>query len=141
MPTIEQQLTELVNQKNALAANLNTKGVTASTSETLNTLVPKVLDIETGGSGGDSGGKYLVQVIDYDGTVLKSDHLDTGATFTLPDSPTNHSRLIFQEWSSPVAISNNSITVGNSDITIGAVYKTACGLTEFYIELTKATGL
>ena len=49
MATIAQQLTELVNQKNALAANLTTKGVTASSSETLNTLVPKVLDIQTGG--------------------------------------------------------------------------------------------
>lgn len=141
MATIEQQLTELVNQKNALATNLNTKGVTASTDETLNTLVPKVLDIETGGGGGDSGGQYLVQVIDYDGTVLKSDRLDEGATFTLPDAPTNHSKLVFQEWSSPVTISNNTITVGNSDITIGATYKTASGLTEIDIVLTKVTGL
>ena len=140
MPTIEQQLTELVNQKNALAANLNTKGVTASADETLNTLVPKVLDIETGG-GEDSGGQYLVQVIDYDGTVLKSDRLDEGATFTLPDAPTNHSKLVFQEWSSPVIITDNTITVGNSDITIGATYKTASGLTEIDIELTKVTGL
>ena len=140
MATISQQLTELVNQKNALATNLNTMGVTASTNETLNTLVPKVLDIETGG-GGSSGGQYLVQVIDYDGTVLKSDHLDTGATFTLPDAPTNHSKLVFQSWSSPVTITNNTITVGNSDITIGATYKTASGLTEIDITLTKVTGL
>ena len=140
MATIEQQLTELVNQKNALATNLNTMGVTASTEETLNTLVPKVLDIETGGSG-DSGGQYLVQVIDYDGTVLKSDHLNTGATFTLPEAPTNHSRLVFQEWSSPVTITDNTITVENSDITIGATYKTSSGLTEIDITLTKVTGL
>lgn len=139
MATISQQLTELVNQKNALATNLNTMGVTASTDETLNTLVPKVLDIETGG-GGSSGGQYLVQVIDYDGTVLKSANLDTGATFTLPNAPT-HEKLIFQEWSSPVTISNNSITVVDSDITIGATYKTASGLTEFDITLTKVTGL
>lgn len=140
MATISQQLTELVNQKNALATNLNTMGVMASTDETLNTLVPKVLDIETGG-GGSSGGQYLVQVIDYDGTVLKSDHLDTGATFTLPDAPTNHPKLVFQSWSLPVTITNNTITVGNSDITIGATYKTASGLTEIDITLTKVTGL
>ena len=94
-----------------------------------------------GEGGGDSGGQYLVQVIDYDGTVLKSDHLDTGATFTLPDAPTNHEKLVFQEWSSPVIITDNAITVENSDITIGATYKTASGLTEFDIELTKASGL
>lgn len=59
MAAIAQQLTELVNQKNALAANLTTKGVTASSSETLNTLVPKVLDIQTGG-GDDNKFKDLV---------------------------------------------------------------------------------
>lgn len=85
-------------------------------------------------------GQYLVQVIDYDGTVLKSANLDTGAIFTLPNAPT-HEKLIFQEWSSPVTISNNSITVVDSDITIGATYKTASGLTEFDITLTKVTGL
>lgn len=49
MPTISEQLQELVNQKNALVANLNTKGISAAESEKLNTLVPKVLDIDTGG--------------------------------------------------------------------------------------------
>ena len=39
-------------------------------------------------AGGATGtGKYLVQVVDYDGTVLKSDHLNTGDTFTLPEAP------------------------------------------------------
>lgn len=94
-----------------------------------------------GSGGGDSGGQYLVRVIDYDGTVLKQDHLDTGATFELPNAPTNHSKLVFQEWSSPVTITDNTITVGNSDITIGATYKTASGLTEIDIVLTKVTGL
>ena len=47
MPTISEQLTELINQKNTLANNINAKGVEASTSETLNTLVPKVLEISS----------------------------------------------------------------------------------------------
>ena len=96
-----------------------------------------------GGSGGsgDSGGEYLIQVIDHNGTVLKSDHLNTGATFTLPDAPTNHERLVFQEWSSPVDITDNTVTVGNSDITISAIYTTKSGLSEFDITLTKVTGL
>ena len=88
-----------------------------------------------------SGGKYLVQVIDYDGTVLKEDHLNTGATFTLPNTPTNHERLVFQEWSSPVDIIDNTVTVEDQDITIGAVYTTKSGLSEFDITLTKVTGL
>ena len=86
-------------------------------------------------------GKYLVQVIDYDGIVLKSAKLNTGDTFTLPDAPTGRPRLTFQEWSSPVAITNNTITVGDSNITIGATYTTTSGLTEFDITLTEVTGL
>ena len=54
MPTTADYLNDLVAQKNALADNLNTKGVSASQSETLNTLVPKVLQI-SGEGGGDSG--------------------------------------------------------------------------------------
>ena len=101
------------------------------------------VDVQTtgGGSIGDSGGKYLVQVIDYDGTVLKSDHLNTGAIFRLPNAPTNHERLLFQEWSSPVDITDNTVIVEDQDITIGAVYTTKSGLNEFDITLTKATGL
>lgn len=53
MPTIADQLKELVNQKNALVDNLNSKGVTATKNEKLNTLVPKVLEI-SGGSGIDT---------------------------------------------------------------------------------------
>lgn len=69
MATIAQQLTELINQKNALAANLTTKGVTASSSETLNTLVPKVLDIQTGGT------NKLPQVVDKSVTTITAEDL------------------------------------------------------------------
>lgn len=92
----------------------------------------------SGGSGSTTG--FLVQVIDYDGTVLKQDHLDTGATFTLPSQP-SHTGLTFQSWSSPVTITNNTVTVADSDITIGATYTTASGLSEFDITLTSVTGL
>ena len=47
--SIASYLSELVSQKNNLAANLVAKGVSASTSETMNTLVPKVLSISGGG--------------------------------------------------------------------------------------------
>lgn len=52
MATTTEYLNKLVTQKNALADNLVTKGVTASHDETLETLVPKVLDISGGGGGG-----------------------------------------------------------------------------------------
>ena len=60
MSTISEQLTELINQKNALAANLVTKGVSASNTEKFNTLVPKVLEIQ-GDSGGNTFGKYHIE--------------------------------------------------------------------------------
>lgn len=46
MATIADYLTELNNQKNRLAENLNSMGIMASTDEKLNTLVPKVLECE-----------------------------------------------------------------------------------------------
>ena len=100
----------------------------------------KALVASNGSSGSGGSGEFLVQVIDYDGTVLKQEHLDTGATFTLPNSQT-HEGLVFEGWSSSVTITNNTVTVTNSDITIGATYTTASGLSEFDITLTEATGL
>ena len=96
------------------------------------------VNVSGGGSGSTNG--FLVQVIDYDGTVLKSERLDEGDTFTLPSQP-SHTGLVFQSWSSPVTITNNTVTVTDSDITIGATYTTASGLSEFDITLTTATGL
>lgn len=48
MATTADYLNKLVSQKNALADNLATKGVTATHDETLETLVPKVLEISGG---------------------------------------------------------------------------------------------
>ena len=44
-------LTALDTRRDSLAANLTTMGVTASNTETLAQLVPKVLNIESGGGG------------------------------------------------------------------------------------------
>lgn len=49
--SIATYLTALDRDRDALAANLTTKGVPASSSETFTTLVPKVLDIPSGGGG------------------------------------------------------------------------------------------
>lgn len=46
MPTIKQYLNEIVAQKKTLATNITSKGITASETELLNTLVPKVAQIE-----------------------------------------------------------------------------------------------
>ena len=49
MAKIKQYIQELKRQRNALADNLVTQDVIASHTEKLNTLVPKVLEIEGGG--------------------------------------------------------------------------------------------
>ena len=85
-------------------------------------------------------GDYFVKVIDFDGTVLKSANLNNGDTFELP-TPPSHDGLVFQEWSSSQAITDNKITINNNNVMIGAVYTTASGLSEFDIELTTVTGL
>ena len=93
---VSNQLSELINQKNALASNLNEMGVEASSSEKLNTLVPKVLDIlkpsgtiEITENGGYNVAEYkeanvnvvskLPQVVDKSVTTITADDL-AGAT-------------------------------------------------------------
>ena len=64
---IADKLNELVIQRDNLANNLNTMGVSASTDETLSTLVPKVLDIETGGGGTEVEKGIIINEYDSDG--------------------------------------------------------------------------
>ena len=59
MATTADYLNKLVTQKNALADNLVTKGVTATHDETLDTLVPKVLEISGGGGSMTNGNLAL----------------------------------------------------------------------------------
>lgn len=49
MATTEQYLTQLQTDKHILVTNLNAKGVDASDNETFTSLVPKILDISSGG--------------------------------------------------------------------------------------------
>ena len=69
MATTADYLNKLVSQKNTLADNLVTKGVSASHDETLETLVPKVLNIS--GGGGETTG-YIS-----DGLICFSEMADT----------------------------------------------------------------
>ena len=163
MATIAQQLTELVNQKNALAANLTTKGVTANSSETLNTLVPKVLDIQTGGT------NKLPQVVDKTVTTITADDL-AGVTeigvyafclcssltsITIPEGVTSIGDWAFRDCSSLssitlpgtlTSIGNNafincsnltSITIPESvtSISLGA-FQSCSSLTSMRVEAT-----
>lgn len=95
--------------------------------------------LESGG-GQETTGDYTVKVIDYDGTVLLEKKGNTGDVIDLPTAPT-HDKLIFEEWSASVNVTNNQVTIADNDITVGAIYTTASGQSEFDITLTKVTGL
>ena len=156
MPTISQQLTELVNQKNALAANLNTKGVTASTDETLNTLVPKVLDIQTGGSGENKfrqlvdGSIDVVTENDLNGTTMIRNcafqSCSSLASITIPNGVTSIGSKAFSncnnltsmkiEATTPPTLSNtNAISTATTQIQVPMAsveaYKTATNWSNF----------
>lgn len=94
--------------------------------------------------GNDTQGEFLVTVIDYDGTVLYQDHLNTGARVYMPPPPT-HEGLTFLAWSAAQPIlndgTNDYIEVNGQDITVGATYSTYQGITEFDITLNANTGL
>lgn len=105
----------------------------------VSSLASEILSIESGG--GDIGtGDYTVKVIDYDGAVLLEKKGNTGDVIDLPTVPT-HEKLVFQEWSASVAVSDNKVTIADNDIIVGAVYTTVGGQNEFDITLTNATGL
>ena len=78
--TITEQLTKLNQLRQQLAANLTTKGVTATAAEKFNTLVPKVLEI--------SGGESPTTTVLYDAThrdkvsLLYNDTIYSVADFT-----------------------------------------------------------
>ena len=80
MASMTDYLNKLVSQKNALADNLVTKGIEATHDETLETLVPKVLDISSSGQvitpaklGYVSGAQYF-----FDGIyTFPNKHADT----------------------------------------------------------------
>ena len=78
-------------------------------------------------------GDYLVKFIDYDGTVLKEEWVDSGNNATAPTSPT-HTGLTFVEW-------NNTFTNVTRDLIIGATYETTDGKTHAFVTLTTVTGL
>lgn len=141
MSTIEEKLNNIKTIKSELKTVANNYGGEI-TGDTLFADYSVVFDelLSSGGGAISTDGEYLVKVIDYDGTVLKEEWLNTGDTFTLPDTPTNN-RLTFQTWSCPVEIVDNTITVGESDIIIGAIYTTTSGTTEIDIIVNENTGL
>ena len=120
-------------------SNEGTAADLAEGKELINSNGEKVVGTASGG--GDIGtGDYTVKVIDYDGTVLLEKKGNTGDVIDLPTAPT-HEKLVFQEWSASVVVSDNKVTIADNNVMVGAVYTTASGQNEFDITLTKVTGL
>lgn len=100
------------------------------------------VDVPTGGGGGVGTGEFCVKVIDYDGSLIDTQYLNAGDTYTLPAQP-EHDGLIFQEWSSTKPIVNNTITITNNNVLVGAIYTTASGKSEIdiYIKASQSINL
>ena len=84
--------------------------------------------------GGNVGG---VSFIDYDGTIVETWALSDLASKTELPAPPTHDRLVFQQWNWTL----EDIKSANAEMTVGALYTTVSGLTEFHIRVTKASGL
>lgn len=108
MATTAEYLNKLVTQKNTLADNLVEKGVDATHDETFETLVPKVLEISSGGGGGiypiDNTGMPTGDVTVPDGVVTLSKipfNANTNITsVSLPTSLTSISDSCFENCTS-----------------------------------------
>ena len=78
---------------------------------------------------------FTVRYIDYDGTILKTQHVSAGGYSTHPNDPV-HTGLTFQYW--------GNATIGRNiqaDLDIGATYIPTDGKTHAFIRTTVTTGL
>lgn len=130
---INTDITKISNAKTLIRNAINAKGVSVSADDTFASYAQKISQL-------NAPDGYKVIVVDYDGEIITQVTKQAGETFTLPEGPTNHSKLVFQEWSSCDEITNNTVTVTDHDILVGAVYTTASGTNEFDIILTENTG-
>lgn len=127
-------------EPNLITKEITENGTYTASDEGADGYSEVVVNVASGGGGGRTDGEYRCVAIDYDGTILKEEWLDTGDVFVLPNFPT-HDKLIAQEWSSTAVIVNGEITVSDNDILCGVIYTTKSGLTEVDIVLDANTGL
>lgn len=99
---------------------------------------PLAIETLLSGGGSDSPkGQYRIRYIDVDGTILKEEWLDNGATLTPPNTPNyDPDYLVFDTWNYDIA---NTVVNGNLDI--GAIYNTIDGSTYLFCRFTTNTGL
>ena len=128
MATTADYLNKLVTQKNTLADNLVTKGVTASHDETLETLVQKVLEISSGGGGGiypiDDTGMPTGDVVVPEGVVtLSKKPFNTNINITSVSLPTSLNRLDSNCFYSCTSLQSVNIPSGVTNISDYTFYK------------------
>lgn len=118
MGTTAQKLQAIRASKAAIKAAIEAKGV-SDVGNVLSQYAAKIASIPTGG-GGQTG--HLVRWIDYDGTVLKEERVQTGQAATPPDDPV-HEGLTFEGWNRAAAeyASISHLTI------IGALYHSSDG--------------
>lgn len=130
MMNIEQKLQSLLNAANA------------ATGKSDNTITSAISSLIDGQGEGSSQVKHGVYFLDYDGSLVTAWATDdvAGKT-TLPGNPT-HAGLVAQGWNWDLQHIKSYISAyENADVYVGQTYKTASGLTEADITLTKITGL
>lgn len=134
MSTLNEYISAVKTQRDNLAANLNTMGVEANNSETLNTLVPKVLDIKSEETG-ENVFDDIVRFYDYNGDLLYEYTLDEIQSMAEMPAPPNHEYLVFQEWNCSLD-ALKSLTTGAD---VGAVYTTVDGFNKFVVNIPEDT--
>ena len=98
--------------------------------------------VNVSGGGGGSTPEHGVFFLDYDGSIVDSwASSDVASKTALPSNPT-HTGLVAQGWNWDLThIKDYIAAYENADVYVGQMYKTASGLTEIDITVTKVTGL
>ena len=130
MGNVNDKLAYIDGTKTAIKDAIVAKGVAVPSGTTFREYADKIGEIQGGGAG---EGDYLVRFLDWEGTILKEQRVNSGLDATAPTLPT-HTNLTFQEW-------NNAFTNVTRDIDVGATYGTTDGKTYLYIEVNAITGL
>lgn len=140
--SIASEITRLQTAKADLKTAIEGKGVTVSSSATLDDYADLVNEI----SGGGDGGEYEwaeepiddVTFVDYDGTVLYTYSADEFlALEAMPDNPT-HDGLVAQGWNSTLQEAQTYVSEWGT-LCIGQNYTTTDGATKVYITVTNNT--
>lgn len=136
MATEKEKLLKVKEVKTSIKDVINANG--GNVGEVFSEYPLAIENLLTGGGGSDSPkGQYRIRYIDVDGTVLKEEWLDSGATLTPPKAPNyDPDYLVFDTWNYDV-----EKTVVNSPLDIEAIYNTIDGSTYLFCRFTTNTGL